>query len=794
MSNSLTELNNFSNQTIIYSDQRPYQIVFSPDNPSNVSVAVDEDVAFLSPVGTDIENVISVPSDITYNINLSNVGNIVSVDWAEPLPLGLSISNIGNTVYTISGVFSKTSWEAIRNPEIILKDTANNFTYTANIQYPDPANVANVAVKSWSISASVTASDELSQPTDWAYVKNFQSTVDGVPIIVDPYTGSETYTMTVSVSSVVPVSTLSTNGSGGTSIFDNDTKTLVITGTKEQVNSHLQSILFTPVPDVVQTFDFEYQLVNPITELITTRIQPVACFDVAFSIERVTYVEDTAFDLEYTIVDQSATAESYTISIEQSQPSILTNAGMFSLNGSNVGSNITWTGTREQINSANVWYYPPVDWVSNISLSITQTKVDNGETIIQEDDTPWTFLNSGTNPEIANMSVARGYFTNTVNDIFPTNRPVITDGPSQGQIYTITFSSSLGKFGNSAANALASSSTYSFTGSMEACNAEFAAMKFLPNQGISPTNGYFTYTQSRDGVLQVNQNVTLIGSAGASITPKNLIFTSNGTYTPTIEEVAFGTWYVLSVGGGGGGAALANVYGGGGAGGQVAYSSITINTGVPNVVATLNVNIGAGGAGVTGSTGVVTGATGGNSYVTWNGTTFFTAAGGAGGTADSGNPGNSRGGNLTAAIGGTSHTGGIGGGPGVGGITGGGGGAGSGSQPGSGQTSLVGTGWAASVGSVSYGGNGGGTTTTTSYAPGGWTYTSIGGGGGGGGNDIAYGIGGGSTRVSAINGGNGGWANATSGTSALANKGGGGGGGKGGAGNGAAGRIEIKIR
>lgn len=620
MSNSLTELNGFSNQPVSFTDFRPYTISFNPDTPANANIAISEDQAFLSPVGTNIVECIAQPNNITYNIDLSSVGNIATVTWPEPLPPTVSILNPGGNVYSVTGVFSAGTWDQVRSPVIQVKDRATAFSYTANIQYPDPANVANTAVKSWTVNASVTADEELSVPLNWLYVRNFAATIDGAPQIVDAYPGAELYTITVTPNNIAPVSLLSSSGTGGTSSFNTTTKVLTIVGNKAQVNSHLSNILFTPVPDQIQGFSLTYSLTNPISGLVTTRIQTVTSSNAAFNIGAATYVEDTGVDLDYTVVDQSATATSYTIEIKQFSPSINTYPGYFTLEGSNVGNTLTWTGTRTQVNAANVWYFPPVDYTANVTLRVTQTKIDNGQTVVMNANENWLLQNAGTNPEIANM-IAREYYTNKATDIFATNTPVISDGPDLGQTYTITLSSSLGKFSTSATTV---PDTYSFTGNITAVNEQFTLLKFFATPGAAPTTGTFTYTQSRNGVSQVNMSVALNGSVGF-FTPVTYSFYNTTTWTPTFSETYYGTTQILTVGGGGGAGRPGDERAGaGGGGGMVREDTFAPGT-LPS--GTYNITVGSGGAQGTGTTG----GTGGNTLVRLGNVTYAGSAGGSGG-------------------------------------------------------------------------------------------------------------------------------------------------------------------
>jgi hypothetical protein len=647
VSNSLTDLNNFSNQPIIFLDNRPYQIEFDPDPVANVNIAVDEDIAFLSPVGTDIVKCISPPDNITYNIDLSTVGNVVSFEWPIQLPPALSILNPQGNVYSITGIFTPESWNAVKNPLVTIKDAQGNITYTANIEYPDPEDIFNVAVKSWQVNANVIASDELTEPLPWVYVKNNTGTVDGVPVIVDPYEGPETYTMVITPSTTIAISTISTNGFGGTSQFDVNTKVVTIVGTKQQVNSHLTSMLFTPVNNVIQGFDFEYFLTNPISGLQTTRIQSVTAADVAFNINRTTYLEDTPISLDFTVVDQSATATSYTIQISQSEPPSNVRPGIFSLDGANVGNTVTWTGTRQEVNSADVVFFPPIDWDENIVFSVSQSKVDDGNVIVQHTNTPWILLNAGTNPEISNLT-SRAYLINNVNEnAFGSASglggilPVINDGPDIGQTYTITLTSPVGKFSKSESDV---PETYTVTGSMQQINESFVGLKFFPNPGVSAGQSFYNYVQVRDGFEQLNTDQTITLSEASFQSPVTYTFNTTSPttsrsfqFTPTFAELNYANIDVLVVGGGGGaGYVTLGDSGGGGGGGQVRILNFPAGT-FPS--GTSNIVVGGGGVGgvnQTGATGNATTCTS-SANVVWS-----SCAGGGGGSAavySNGSPG-----------------------------------------------------------------------------------------------------------------------------------------------------------
>jgi hypothetical protein len=660
VSNSLQELNNYSLTSVFYEDERDYVITFS--DQINPTIAVVEDEFFQNPVGVDILELVSPPRFQTYTIDLSAFADLVDFSWPQPLPPGISILNPGNNgIYSLIGIFRPDFWQIVRGPTIAVKDRDTDFTYTASFDYPDPDNIAEDITRTWTVNVNITAQPELSPVQPWKYIVNQSGTIAGAPVIVDAYTGSEPYTMVITPSNTTVIQSLSTLGSGGTVDFNPTTKVLTITGTKTQVNSHLSGIVFVPIADQLQSVELVYSLTNPISGLVSSAVQQIAAINEFFEFTADDYDEDVPKLLGYSVLDESATAV-FTVTISQTEPNISTNPGQFIFDGAPVGNSLTVTGSRTEINNGNITYVPPIDWTDNIVLSISQSRLDLGNTIQQVSGVLRTLENSSTNPEISNM-IDRSYTTNVVNNIFATSTPVLDDGPDIGQTYTITLTSSLGKFGNSAANAAAATS-YSFTGNTVQVNNEFANMKFLATPGVAASTGSYTYTQTRNGQLQVTKTQTLTGS-NQSLTPSTVTFTNNGTWTPTFEQAYFGNTTMLLVGGGGGCQYSVQNDGGAGAGGHVTLLTKSVPNN-PLHFGTHTITIGNGGVGGpqrvtnTGFPFDYLGNSGGNTTVVTSSYTE-TAAGGQGGRLAA-TPGttsswtNNRGGNSQSNINGVVTT------------------------------------------------------------------------------------------------------------------------------------------
>jgi hypothetical protein len=187
--NTLAQLNSFSNQSYTFEDERPYSISFSSANTANQSVSITESAVFSNPVGIDITNVVSQPGNINYNINLNGIGSNVILTWPT-LPATVSSSTPSGNVYRLSGFFDDVVWEQVKNPSIIAVGVNSNFSYSANIQYPNVANVANTDTKSWTTNVSVTSS--------WAFPSVYSEDTITTPFVINDVDATATsYTVSL---------------------------------------------------------------------------------------------------------------------------------------------------------------------------------------------------------------------------------------------------------------------------------------------------------------------------------------------------------------------------------------------------------------------------------------------------------------------------------------------------------------------------------------------------------------------------------------------------------------------
>ena len=96
------------------------------------------------------------------------------------------------------------------------------------------------------------------------YNEDQSKSVSGGPLITDSiYADSTGYTLTIIPSPTTAVSTLSSSGTGGTSVWNNSSKTLTLTGTRAQINARIDALTLTPTPDYSSNFSLQYTVTTP---------------------------------------------------------------------------------------------------------------------------------------------------------------------------------------------------------------------------------------------------------------------------------------------------------------------------------------------------------------------------------------------------------------------------------------------------------------------------------------------------------------------------------------------------
>lgn len=217
----------------------------------------------------------------------------------------------------------------------------------------------------------------LSRPESAYFTENTSGTISGTPLVVDSINNPNgTFTLTIYPSTTSAVSTLSSTGSGGTSSFNGTTKTLTITGTKAQVNSHLAAVTMQPGLDYDSDFYLNYRLVTSGGD-ISVRIQQQYVIN-STGVSNTTVSRTFESNGANYIFANSTPQITETVSGATYSLYLTSSAGKFH-NGiasggsvANVSSNYLVTGTKTQVNSAltNIVFYPNKDTIGSQTFNM----------------------------------------------------------------------------------------------------------------------------------------------------------------------------------------------------------------------------------------------------------------------------------------------------------------------------------------------------------------------------------------------------------------------------------------
>lgn len=216
------------------------------------------------------------------------------------------------------------------------------------------------------------------------YTEDTQTEITGYPQITDTtYSGTGNYTVEIYASDDAYIYTMESEGSGGTTDFDSETKILTITGTKTQVNNHLLNISIQPESDVADTFQLFYELTTPLGAQ-SIKIMTMICGSNDTEVSNISvtrsYISNRGNTLFLTSIPQitdfdTTGTDTYTFTLQSS-------IGVFSDNDTSYSNPYSFTGTRSQVNAkySLIKFYPNAGVSSNGTINYTQIK--NGVTQI----------------------------------------------------------------------------------------------------------------------------------------------------------------------------------------------------------------------------------------------------------------------------------------------------------------------------------------------------------------------------------------------------------------------------
>jgi hypothetical protein len=596
--NSLTELNGYVNTlTLPYTDARAAEVYFNTATAANQTQIIDEGFPLTASLGIDITEVANADLSLpTYTINVSNLAGATVTFPTVP---DTTVTNPSTGVFRISGISSKSIWDAVKYATINMPATFNGiFTYTSTIAYYSAAY--GNQTRAWTTTVTVNDVVFFTTPLEFFYNENAVQAIANTPQIinVDSLYPGVAWQVIITPSSTASIDTFTSTGSGASFSVNNSTKVVTIGGTRAGVNSVLAGLRLDSNANQID-FSLTYTLSNTLNSATDVAVQLMKSYGLQYLSNPQTFyfTEDTSTLIINTplITDASRDGSgTYTLIITPSTASAVSTLSTTGTGGTSSFNNstkvLTLTGTRSQVNDrlATLTLLPATDWATDFALTYDLTNPVSINAIKGQ-----VMLCGSNDTEVSNMNLARSYIANRQNILFTSNIPSISDfenDPTDN--YTIAFTSALGIFGFVGEVPV---STLTFTGTRTQCNSKFADVRFWPTAN-SFANGTFTYTQLKNSVQQVSQSVSITGTSAPYNRTRSFLFKSSQLWTPDFEDVRYANWEVALVGGGGagGGNEIAPSAGGGGGGGQVVVQQ--------NVAVTYqqySVTVGGGGPGFT---------------------------------------------------------------------------------------------------------------------------------------------------------------------------------------------------
>jgi hypothetical protein len=372
---SLTELNNYSDNTITFTENRPYGVVLAWPTSRDLSFTV-ETQTFTVQRTNEIEEIITPTSALVeYEIDVSAVPG-ATVSWSTT-PSGCNVVS-SNGVFIMQGIDSISDWETVRAPSITVPNTfQGSFFYIVTIRYNTPQGIQE---QSWQVGTFVPVSNFISSaslstaftrtrttscsincyfsstselenagfsgPSTFDFLKSTTQTITGTPTIV--YEGSGTgWSVVITPSDPSVVDTMSTSG---VTSFNNTTKALTITGSQAQLITALANISLTTT-SVKQDIFLLYEGTVGGSETFTVR-QTLNCLNLDYLTDprgSATYTTSTAsnigldgpqiYDIDYT------GSGNYTLTLTPSITSQVQNITSTGINGWGAEQEYTYTAS-----------------------------------------------------------------------------------------------------------------------------------------------------------------------------------------------------------------------------------------------------------------------------------------------------------------------------------------------------------------------------------------------------------------------------------------------------------------
>ena len=507
--NTLLELNGRYENAIV-DDRRSAGIYFDRPTPTNQTLNFTEGQTPALKAGIYIVEIVNYEF-----VNCRATFNISSIPGATLnfglLPNAVTVTETSPGIYQVDNIRNDYDWLVVSAPIFNVPfDFSGAYSVSVTIN-------SSAGPKSYTVSGTVTdVAEWTSTITDFWYTTGQNNVITGSPRLIDVNNPVETWVVTLTPSDPSLVTTLSTSGTGGSSSFNNLTKALTINGTNAQINSHLDTLVYTAPSTAKSHFNIQYRATHLTLGYSDTTFQNIRAQAIRYLSEIIydlIYDEDTVLsnfgDATPRITDTEYNGTgTYTVTLTPSTAAAITElqspTGDGTASFNNVTKVLTLAGTKDQVNGrlSYLLINTASDYDQTFQITYTVT-TPQGFTASKVQN----FFIRDTHAEVSNMNLARSYAYNTAGIIFSADTPAITDLDPDVTTYTITLITTQGQF---SAPGTTTGSTWTYTGSRSAINSLFGQITFTPTSGTFQT-GTVTYRQVKAGVTQVNTTFSLVG-------------------------------------------------------------------------------------------------------------------------------------------------------------------------------------------------------------------------------------------------------------------------------------------
>lgn len=420
---SLTELNNYSKNGFVFTDNRDPLITYSNTNPGSQSITVNEGEIHFVPVPTEITHIQATL--VNYTVNVASLSG-ATVTWPTNVMDNITLTNPSPGVYTAGNIFSISQWNSVKSAMIHApRDYDQAWHYTTSIT-PNSGNAV-----SFTTNVTVNPTTELSNATDIQYDKDVNATLTGTPTITDTeITG--TYTMTVTPNNVSAVNSMSSSSA----TFNNTSKVLTIVGNRDSVTASLANIILNPNASYTSDFTLTYQLTNPVSNVVTSKTQYLTNANIVPNVSNLSttryYDKNTAAKLFSANVPQitATTPTVYRVELRlNSNVGAITRGNIASQETNWYAGNLTYSmsGTKSSINSqlGNLWFIPNKDTYTTTSISVSEW-----EDGIEQGGSSFNFIgnNNVYSGEVITLTSANPSFAPTFEQAYYRNCDILVVG------------------------------------------------------------------------------------------------------------------------------------------------------------------------------------------------------------------------------------------------------------------------------------------------------------------------------------------------------------------------------